>query len=190
MADPDAALVDGKRFGDLPRVGDNRVAREPHIFLAAGGARRGKKKLQGGMDLDLARRAVCRGPFDDARSRSEGAPAREARPFAQSCADVRRRKNDLRPIGLDQGAELVFGERRIDERDRVTRRGRSKQADHGFASVAAEEKDKPLSLGGDVFGEPKARFAQLLARQPDVAAIIASRRRPLERRDQRQKSAA
>ena len=72
----------------------------------------------------------------------------------------------------------------------MTRRGRSKQADHGFASVAAEEKDKPLSLGGDVFGEPKARFAQLLARQPDVAAIIASRRRPLERRDQRQKSAA
>ena len=72
----------------------------------------------------------------------------------------------------------------------MTGRGRGKQADQRFASVAAEEKDEPLSLGGDVFGEPKAGGPNLVARQPDVAAIVASRRRRLERRDQRQKSAA
>jgi hypothetical protein len=72
----------------------------------------------------------------------------------------------------------------------VTCRGRGKQADQRFASVAAAEKDKPLSLGGDVFGEPKAGGAELVARQPDVAAIVASGRRRFKRRDQRQNSAA
>ncbi len=72
----------------------------------------------------------------------------------------------------------------------MTRRRRGKQAGHGFATGAAEEKDEFFSLGGDVFGEPKARFAQLLARQPDVGAVVADRRGALERRDQRQKSAA
>ena len=72
----------------------------------------------------------------------------------------------------------------------MTCRGRGKQADQRFASVAAEEKDEPLSLGGDVFGERKTGGAYLVARQPDVAAIVASRRLALKRRDQRQKSAA
>src|SRR5271170_4608117 len=36
MGNADAAVVDGQRFGDLFGVGDNRLARQPHIFLTAG----------------------------------------------------------------------------------------------------------------------------------------------------------
>ena len=91
-------------------------------------------------------------------------------------------------VRFDQSAELVFGERRIHERDRVIGGGRGKQADQRFATVAAEEKDEPLSLGGNLFGEPEARGSDLLARQPDVTAVVAGRRLALKRRDKRQKS--
>jgi hypothetical protein len=72
----------------------------------------------------------------------------------------------------------------------VTRRSRGEQSDHRFASVVAEEKDEPLSPRGNLLGEPKTGGSNFITRQPDVAPIVARRRLALERRNQRQKSAA
>ena len=72
----------------------------------------------------------------------------------------------------------------------MTGRGRGKQADHRLGIGAAEQKDEPLSLRGESLGEAEARGANGLAGQPRMAAIVPDRRRPLDRRDQRQQAAA
>ena len=191
MGDSDASLVDRHRLGDLAGVGDNGLARQAHVFPAAGGP---EVERSAAARVDGVRR-TARPPLEthsiDARRASgtsppaaDGATARIVSP--KSLAP----EHDFRPIGLDQALEPVPRERRIDQRGRVTGGGRRKQADHRFGIDAAEQKDQLLSLRGDFFGEGEARGAKLLAGQPDVAAIVADRRRRLERRDQRKQSAA
>ena len=72
----------------------------------------------------------------------------------------------------------------------MSRRGCGKKTDQRFATVAAEEENQPLSVRGNVLREPKARASNLVAGQPDVTAIVARGGLTLERRDQRQESAA
>ena len=84
----------------------------------------------------------------------------------------------------------VFRRRRIDQRGRVTGRGRGEQSDQGFGIEAAQEKDELLSPGGDLAGKIKAGGANLRAGEPRLAAVVMDRRRRLERRDQRKQSAA
>ena len=191
MSDADAPFVDGQRFGDLASVGDNGITRQPHIFLTACGPRRGEEQLQGGVDGDGRRLGVSCDPFDDARfGRQRACVRRGVRDSPQFFAKGARPKDELRLIRLDQTLQPVAGEGRIDQRRRVTGRGRGKQTDHRFGIGAAEQKNELFLFRGDRLGEPKAGDANLLAGQPDIAAIVANRRRCLKRRDQRKKPAA
>ena len=84
----------------------------------------------------------------------------------------------------------MFGERRIDQRGRVACRRRGEKTDDRFGIDAAEQKNQALMFGGDCPGEIKTRCPQLFARQPALAAVVIDRRRRLEGRDERKKSAA
>ena len=113
-----------------------------------------------------------------------------ARNGAQLFAKLARAKEELRPIGVDEALEPVVGERRIDQRGRVTGRGRREQAEQGLGAGAAEQKDEPLSRRGDFARELEARGAKLGAREPRVAAIVVNGALGLDGPDQRQQSAA
>ena len=159
MGDADASLVDRQRLGDLAGVGDDGVARQAHIFPAAGRPRGGKKEpvSAGSMATDGA--GLACDPFDGARAGFERAQPCRRSDSAQLFAKLARAENELRPVGLDQALEPVLRERRIDQRGRVTGRGRGEQADHRFGIGAAEQKDELLSLRGDFAREVKARGA-------------------------------
>ena len=191
MGDADAGLVDGQRPGDLARVGDDRVARKPHIFPAAGRSRGGEKQPQGWIYLNRWTLGVRCDPFDGARARFRPIQGRRgARDSAQFFAKIARPEDEVRLVGFDETFQNVFRRRRIDQRGRVTGRGRGKQTDQCFGIEAAEQKDELLLPGGDPAGKIKAGGADLRAGQPRLAAVVMDRRRRLERRDQRKKSPA
>ena len=92
-----------------------------------------------------------------------------------------RPENKFRFIRFNQTFQLVCGERRIDECDRVAGRGRGEKADHCSAVVAAKNENEPLSVRSDLFCETKAGRPNFFARQPVFAAVVAKRRPSLLR---------
>ena len=191
MGDADASFVDSQRPGDLARVGDNRVARKPHIFPAAGRSRGGEKQRQRRIDLSRWPLGLRCDPFDGARARLRRIRHRRGvGDGAQFFAKLARAEDEVRLIRFDETPKNVFRRRRIDQRGRVTGRGRGEQSDHSFRIEAAEQKDELLLPGGDPAGKIKAGGADLRAGQPRLAAVVINRRRRLERRDQRKQSPA
>ena len=113
-----------------------------------------------------------------------------SRDGAQFFAKIARPEDELRLIRFDETPQHVLGRRGIDQRGRVTGRGRGEQSDQGFGIEAAQEKDELLLPGGDLAGKIKAGGAYVRAGEPRLAAVVMDRRRRLERRDQRKKSSA
>ena len=191
MGDADAGLVDGQRLGDLARVGDDGVARKPHIFPAACRSRGGEKQPERRIYLSRRPLGLRCDPFDDARAgcrRIQGSCG--ARDSAQFFAKVARPEDELRLIRFDETPQHVVGRRGIDQRGRVTGRGRGEQSDQGFGIEAAQEKDELFCPEG-ILPARSRLAARMSARvEPRLAAVVMDRRRRLERRDQRKKSPA
>ncbi len=191
MGDADASFVDRQRLGDLARVGDNCVARKPHIFPAAGRSRGGEKQPQGWIYLNRWTLGLRRDPFDDARASFRQLQARRGiRDSAQFFAKIARPEDELRLVGFDKAPQNVFRSGGIDQRGRVTGRGGGEETDHSFGIEAAEQEDELFLFRGDLAGQMKAGGADLRAAQPGLAAVVINRRRRLERRDQRKQSPA
>ena len=93
MGDPDAPFVDGERLGDLTRVGDNSVTRQPHIFLAAGGPEVERSSCKagsmGGNDEALSLAIHSTTPASDVSERVSAAASATARSFSPKSRDPR-----------------------------------------------------------------------------------------------------
>ena len=176
---------------DLTRVGDNSVTRQPHIFLAAGRSRCGQKQLQGGVDGRKRRSAVPRDPFDDARAglrRAHGCLV--VCDVGQFLARAARPQNEFRLIRLDETRQHVFGS--DGSISAVAWPAAAAARRPMIVSELTPQSRKTRRFCSEAIALARSRLAvaKLFARQPAVAAIVIDRRRRLEARDQRKKSAA